>query len=662
MVHRSGFRIRQAELIRFFLSHNNEWITAAVISKQLGITERTVRNHIFALNERISRLNASVASERGVGYKMIAQNCKLIYEELLLNQEGHDSTREDRVHYILIKMLYNDSQIDLGDLEEELLVSRTTLELDLKNIKTMLSKSYPCISLSRRKGRIGLCYTEFSARYLLHQLALVNYKTHNDKICGISNLLIDIDYSVVLKNVIHIIEKSGLYVSDENIVKIASFVSIFKQRIKKGKFITSLEHSCDNVKKNLLDFARELYDSNIKPSVGESHNEELEIKQLSISLSFINLSQRQSDLPSNFDSQPSEHVVTIVQELLRKIKEDHQLDLENDEVLFSSLIWHINALVNRLRHNFTEGQPINDLMKNEYPFMFELSLYLYDLFQTHLQLSPSEGDISYVAAHLAAAVERRGFTYNSSKVCIAFVSHLSNSISSMLMAKLQSEYSAVADFYGPYSSYQLGKCMAQKPDAILTMVPNFSQEVDIPVYIINSIFSKMDKRSLSFFIRDIKQKKHKKNNLSRSVNFINKFRQDFFFPNLALNTSEEVISFMCNVMERALVIPKKFYSLTLEREQITSTLVKNHIAIPHPLQPCANATQIGVATIKKGVPWGDYSAKLIFLLAITPYEKNFLKDFFEFIVNLMENDKAVQQIVTAKNFTFFINQASSMFP
>jgi transcriptional antiterminator/mannitol/fructose-specific phosphotransferase system IIA component (Ntr-type) len=559
-------------------------------------------------------------------------------------------------------MLHNDSAIDLGDLEEELFVSRTTLDVDLKSIKIMLDNFYPNISLSRQKGRVSLDCTEFSARYLLYQLFLVDYKAHKDAICDGPPFFADIGYPGVLTSVIDIMKKNRLHICDENVTKIASLVCIFKQRMQNGKFIAKLEHSGDHMELSLLDFAKELYDTNIKPSVGESPKEELEIKQLSIFLSFINLLQSSNTFYSKFNYQPSIQMITIAKELLRRIREDYQLDLEGDEALFSSLIWHINALVNRLRHHVVEKNPISEVMKNEYPFMFELSLYLYDLFQTHLHLDLSEGDVSYVAAYLAAAVERRGFIYKSSKVRIAFVSHLRSSISSMAMAKLQSEYNAVAVFDGPYSSYQYKEIVERETDAILTIGAGFSQKNSLPIYNINDIFSKPDKRSLDVFIQNIRQKKYRNDYFAQSENFIDKFHQDFYFHNLTLSTSEEVITHMCNVMEKAQVIPKEFHCLTLEREDMTPTLMKNHIAIPHPLRPCAHTTRIGVATMEKGVSWGDYYAKLVFLLAITPEEKNFIKVFFEFIIDLMENEKIIQQIVTADNFGLFINHVSSLLP
>ncbi|MDR1514882.1 MAG: PTS sugar transporter subunit IIA [Synergistaceae bacterium] len=658
-MYRSQFRVRQVELIKLFLSHNDDWIAGTVISKQLGITERTLRSDIVILNELLPQFRASVISKPGLGYKMIADNYEQVYEQLLLDQENCDGTREDRIRYILLNLLDSETAIDLDDLEEELFVSKTTLEQDLKSIKTMLDNFHPNISLSRRKGKLSLLYDEFSARYLLYRLILSDCRSYKNIIYGNSHFWTHVEYHDVLESVIDIMGNSGLYMSDDSLTKIAVLVCIFKHRTNKGGVITGQGLSCDGTEQELLDLAEKLYNANIKRIVGKCQNEESEIKQLSILLSFINLFQPSSTPSNKINCQPSDQITCIAKELLCKIKEDYRLDLESDEALLTSLIWHINALVNRLRHNVVEKNPINDVMKNEYPFMFELSLYLYDLFQTHLQLNLSEDDLCYVAAYLAAAVERRGFIYKNTKVRIAFVSHLGNSISCMIMAKLQSEYSALADFYGPYPSYQYEKYIGENHDAVLSVTPNFSPKLNIPFFNIIDVFSKSNKHSLNIFIQNIK-KKYIKGDLVRPVNFIDKFHQKFFFPNLALHTSEEVITHMCNAMEKEQVIPSEFHNLTLKREQLTPTLMKNYIAIPHPLRPCANTTRIGVATMKKGVPWGDYYAKLVFLLAIKPEEQNFLQDFFEFIVNLMNNKKAVQEVASAKDFNFFIDHVSAL--
>ena len=84
------------------------------------------------------------------------------------------------------------------------------------------------------------------------------------------------------------------------------------------------------------------------------------------------------------------------------------------------------------------------------------------------------------------------------------------------------------------------------------------------------------------------------------------------------------------------------------------------IAIPHPVEACANKTIIGVISLPKAITWGDYKVKLIFVLAVRKDEKAYMRNVFKFISRLMDDKNKVDKLVNSKTFKEFIESVKKL--
>ena len=337
------------------------------------------------------------------------------------------------------------------------------------------------------------------------------------------------------------------------------------------------------------------------------------------------------------------------------IKDDFNIDLTHDEELFIGLTLHIHALINRLRYQQVIGSPILDTIKSQYPFIFELSLHIYEIFETILGLKLTESELSYVAAHIAAAIERLGLEYTQNKIEVALISHTSNSYSQLLVSRLHSIYGNNVTIEGPYPAYKWAEIVKGKPSAILTTT-NYTKTDpfnSIPVLSISPFFSQSDQYEFDKLIKAIRRNMAYSHKEEAGGNIVGKFEKDFFFPDLNYDTSEQTINFLCDRLEEKEIVPEEFRKLTFEREHLSSTVLANNIAVPHPIKACSYRTVIVAATLKKPIPWGDYKAQLIFLLAVRKGEKEYIKNFFGFVNRLMDDGEIVQSVLKSRNFNDF---------
>ena len=60
----------------------------------------------------------------------------------LFSEKENYVTKEDRLRTLILKLLRENDWCDIGDLEDKMFVSHTTLEKDIKGIKKILSREH----------------------------------------------------------------------------------------------------------------------------------------------------------------------------------------------------------------------------------------------------------------------------------------------------------------------------------------------------------------------------------------------------------------------------------------------------------------------------------------------------------------------------------------
>ena len=94
-----------------------------------------------------------------------------------------------------------------------------------------------------------------------------------------------------------------------------------------------------------------------------------------------------------------------------------------------------------------------------------------------------------------------------------------------------------------------------------------------------------------------------------------------------------------------------------QREELSSVVFSEKIAVPHPIQALGTEIKVSVAICKEPLLWDDQSShvQLVFLLSPSIYGNEGLTDVTKKIVSLTENDDLQNQLITCNNFEDFIN-------
>lgn len=172
---------RKAVILNTLLEHSG-YITARELSALSGVSVRTVKNDISSINSALEPHNIKILSVPNRGYRL-AGDPDTVFSELSLMTENTDlknfcripQDSNERVYYLIRKLLVVDYPLDTADLADEVFVSRATILKDLKKVNVILNKRELKLFFTPQK-EVLLHGTELSKR-----LAISEFFFHNDR-------------------------------------------------------------------------------------------------------------------------------------------------------------------------------------------------------------------------------------------------------------------------------------------------------------------------------------------------------------------------------------------------------------------------------------------------------------------------------------------------
>jgi mannitol/fructose-specific phosphotransferase system IIA component (Ntr-type) len=342
-----------------------------------------------------------------------------------------------------------------------------------------------------------------------------------------------------------------------------------------------------------------------------------------------------------------------VNSFLDDINKEYFLDLTKDDELFIGLVLHVRSVVNRLRYSYELKSTILDMLKNKYPLTFEMSLLFRDHFSSMFNIEMEENELSYIAAHLGAAIKRIVDSSLEGQIKVAVASHLNYSSTQLLLTKLKSIYGQAIQIAGPFSVYEKEKIAASNAAIVLSTV-NIK---DIPIkdsrLIVVSTF--LEEQDLSRINRCLEGMKRDFVHPKLPMVIKQCFDKELFHYGVDMESRDEVITFLSQELIKKSYVAPAFLDAVLEREKISSTAFENGIAMPHPISNCSYKTVISVATLKKPILWNGQKVQYVFLLALREEDKKYLIRFFDLAVDTLNNTAKLKKVAEADTFEKFID-------
>ncbi|MBQ1692037.1 MAG: HTH domain-containing protein, partial [Erysipelotrichaceae bacterium] len=326
-------RKNKANEVLSFLSENaSESFSAKELSEKLNISERMIRNYIRQLNE--SSKKAMILSDGGK-YRIDSSFDHNNYET-----EHPDLSNQERVMVILSRLLTAEEAIDLFDLAEELYVSESTIEADLKKVRRRLEPFH--LSLSYDHGRLMIQGSEKDRRsFTSYMITNTRYKgfMFNDTKHFLND---EYQISFIKENLVRIFNECYFFFNDYSLNNIILHIIITIDHLKNNCYLeeTPFNLNISEIENKaaamIVGFLEENYD--VKVSKAEANN----IASF-LSCNLATLDYRMIH-PDNIETYISHETVELVRYILNKITDFYQID-SFDDVFFARFSLHVDNLL-----------------------------------------------------------------------------------------------------------------------------------------------------------------------------------------------------------------------------------------------------------------------------------------------------------------------------
>lgn len=625
--------LRQEELLKRLMQAEQE-LTSEEIARMIGVTSRTIRTDMKALKSTLAEHGAVLHIKRGAGYTLTVEDYgsfrtflkKSLGERNENKEQIIPNQPEDRVAYLLKRLLLSEDYIKLDALAEELFVSESTVKNDLKAVRHLFSLHGLSVS-HRPKYGLRLTGEEMKLRYCMAEH--VFQKAHAN-----STLLPEETYQFIQDIVFSRTKASGLYLSEIGLSNLVTHIAIACKRIEEKKIVMMPETELKEIQVQPVFQVAQQMAEDIRHVLGIEFPLS-EMAYIAIHLMGAKMMAYGDAGHTLFHLLEEDHF-RFIHQLLAYVEEHMSLNIQFDKELIVGLSLHLRSAIHRFRYGMNIRNPYLTDIKRHYPIAFEAGVYMGRWLKEKEGIEIHEDEIGYLALHIGAAIERTKSQHVKKRCLIVCATGVASS--QLLLHKLKAAFSERMEIVGTASVGEMSSYDLRSIDFIISTIP-LQNTLPVPVVDVHTILSDDDIVRLKRFVQGA-QDTGVLRYVSPALTF---FQQD-------LQSREEVLQFFVNVLKEQDRIPEEFEQLLLEREQVSPTSFGHLVAIPHPIKPATDDTFCAICTLKKPVLWGENRVQVVCLLSIQKTYQKELQSLYQFLVRLTECKEVVDQLIKAASF------------
>lgn len=613
-------------VVRIFrILKDGKYHTSLELADILNISDRTCRKYIKILSEILIKKNVEIESKPRFGYLLKDNN---ISENELFHNEVKKipNSANDRLIYLINKLISEDRYIKLFDVSEEIYTSSKTLSQDLKKVSELLEnynlflerKPYYGIRLQGNEIDIRNFYIDVLEKRLnendieddvklkiveIAENISINFRGKNIKISDISLQNLAISFYVTLNR----IDKNYLI---EDIIENED--ELFK--VKKGEI-----KACINDLKNIF---------NLKKDMSERDIDYLTIR-------FMTTETMTYSSIKNLDVKD---IQKLIEDIFFYINVTFKIDLSNDEMLYKNLYTHLIALVIRLRFGIKIQNPLIDDIKKNIPFEYNLSQYVCSRIGEKYSKELSEDEVGYIAVilHMAKEINKRNRKKNILLICPS-----GRGISKFLTYTFKNSFSEYLNEINACGLSDLKYINLDEIDIVFSLVDD-KLNINKPVYKIKYFLNSDDLENIKKILDDNKE----------YVNSI--FAKELFFHFEEEINKKDLISFVSNKFKEYIKFNDDLESLIIEREKLGMTEISEDVAIPHPIHVIPSVNKIAVCLLDKSIKWINNEVKIVLFMLINNSNGENEK-IYKLLTKVVNDKKIIDKILKNPIYENYIN-------
>ncbi|MFP8356289.1 BglG family transcription antiterminator [Klebsiella aerogenes] len=624
-------RFPNQRLAQLFTLLRNETLPQDELAQRLSVSTRTVRADITALNALLAQYGAQFTLNRGSGYQLKIDDRSRFQalEETAPKTQHVPRTAQERIHFLLVRFLTSAFSIKLEDLADEWFISRATLQNDMVEVRERFQRYQLTLETRPRHG-MKLFGSEVSIRAcltdLLWELTLQG---------GINPLIgaeaLEADVPAQLEPVLQeTLTRHHIRLTDVGERFICLYGAVVVRRVSEGYPLA--DFSAEDVAQNVRDAARDLA-GELQRLAGKPFSP-AEEEWLCV---HIAARQVQDVDPETISADDDEALVNYI---LRYINSQYNYNLLDDDQLHADLLTHIKTMITRVRYQIMIPNPLLDNIKQHYPMAWDMTLAAVSSWGKYTPYTISENEIGFLVLHIGVGLERHYNIGYQRQPHVLLVCDTSNAMVRMIEAILQRKYPQLA-IAATISQREYEQREAIDEDFVISTVR--IGEKDKPVVTIAPFPTDYQLDQIGKLVLVDRTRPW----------MLNKYFDAAHFRVIDKPIDQQTLfAELCQQLQQEGFVDAEFHDSVVEREAIVSTMLGDGIALPHALGLLAKKTVVYTVIAPQGIAWGDETAHIIFLLAISKSEYEEAMAIYDIFVTFLR-ERAMSRLAATRSFDEF---------
>ncbi|MFC3928887.1 BglG family transcription antiterminator [Streptococcus caprae] len=656
------FNKKEKQLILYLIQEKERFVTSHEIVEQLSCSDRTVRTYARHIHDELDTYpGVEIVSKPGQGYQLQIndyQQFQTFLEDFQLEDHrlAHygKADMEDRVSYILNKLLFEQEEVYFDDLAEEFFVSRSTLSADFKKIRQQFerydlkieSKANKGVFVSgteRNKRRFIMDYF-FDNRFVntLHQY--IDSAFFQQKITFEELMIIVLDEC----------REGALKLSDFVIQNLIIHIALALRRVSEGFQINQLDNIEDIKDCKSRKIAKRII-NRVEIVTGISIPAE-EIDYITLHL-IAKGNEGKGDrlVSSRLEERLRAELIQAVDVVGQPFSHTFQQDFQ----LIEGLVTHLETLFVRLNNKIILENPLLRDIQTNYKESLEMTRQIMEAVPTFREYHLSEDELAYIALHFLASIER---FKEKSKQNILVICATGYGSAQMLKSRIENELGNLVSIVDVIGYYEINDQKLENIDFIISSIDLSNLIFNIPVYTVSVFLKEEEVRMIKEEIKTTTSKSQA-NEVDMSTPkydlqeiFDEYCSEDTFFIYPSIDR-DGLLAAMVQALapQEDNQFGARMLQLMDQRESLSSVIFSPQIAVPHPIQPVGRHHRMAIALVKDGLYWNaEYpTIQFVFLPSLSVYDNEGLPHLTARIVDLVDNPERQEALLNCNSFEEF---------
>ena len=631
-----------------FLKTRHDWVTSKELSLELDVSARSVKYLVSEINKDSLMIESSHN-----GYRLLP--------DVVFPDDREDSipnNYDERKKYIIKTIILEKRNITVFDLANNLCISETTLQNELSRLRTELKKYK--LGIHIKSNIVYITGLDKDRQRVLLDMINDEIRSSYFSLENIQNIFTTVDLKVIQNIITDILNEYSYFLDDYSLLNFVLHISLTIELRGSKELLPEIKDNATTA--NAVKLFEELASPHILRMVNDLYTKLKKTYNMNYGIadiyqaSVLMITRVMSNKVTSIDyAQIGDVLGKDINELLDKIVttvyDNYSINLKNEGFLVR-FAFHLKNLLVRLKNNVSITNLQFDNIKEEYPLIYAVSVYISKIIQNSTGYTMPENEISYIALHIGILMEENDAVHNKIKSIIVAPNY--NKLGIKISKKLSSVF---------YESMLISDVVTTLPSKnvlnnIDLIISTYSvSSYGIPNYVVDHLVSEKNIKDLFEIIDEITDQKIK-NNFKQKILYF--FKEDLFFYDHNYNDSKDAIEDICDVLSKHHYVEDGFKESIYEHEEIAPSSY-GKLAISHPLNIDAKKSFIAVSLNPKAISWGMNKVNIVFMLSLRSDDRELFADIFQYITHIFKNDEDIQKVLNINNFNDFVNYLVSMY-